>query len=317
MIDKNNTKRILFTVLIISTVISGSLLTGCVAKRESLLFDGEKRTYIIDLPVMYDSTVKYPLVLVFHGGGGNADHIREVTQFSQHAEEEGFIVVYPDGSGRFDRRFLTWNCGFCCGYALENNVDDIGFIRALIQYLTDEYSINESRIYATGFSNGGIMSYYAGAELSDVIAAIAPVAAQIGGQASEQEKIWRIPKPDEPVSVLSINGMNDSRVPYDGGRPKDNDTAVYSWMSTNESISFWVNANQCNSFPQRNISDSGNIITDTYAGGINNTMVRLISIVNGTHMWPGSHVNTQENSVMQELDATEVIWKYFDQHPKR
>jgi polyhydroxybutyrate depolymerase len=310
--------KIFISFFIITLLISTSLLSGCVSKRETIVFEGEKRTYIIDLPSTYDALTSYPLVLVFHGGGGNAENIREVTSFSQKAEEEKFIVVYPDGSGKLARRFLTWNCGFCCGYALENNIDDIGFIRALIQHLRGQYNIDNTRIYATGISNGGIMAYRVGAELSDIVAAIAPVAAQIGGQATKEEKLWRIPEPDHPVSVIAINGMNDSRVPYDGGRPENNDTAVYSWMSTNESISFWVEQNQCNSFPERNVSESGNIIIDTYAGGRNYTKVRLVSIVNGTHSWPGGKKGWEQgDDPIQELNATDVIWEFFQHHPKR
>ena len=128
-----------------------------------------------------------PLVVVLHGGGGNAENIEEVTGFSEKADEEGFIVVYPDGSGRLDRYLLTWNAGFCCGYALENNIDDVGFIRALIEYLQEKYAINRNMIYVTGISNGGMMSYRLGAELSDIVAAIAPVAGSIGGQATEED----------------------------------------------------------------------------------------------------------------------------------
>lgn len=318
MIQLEKALKIFISFFIISLLISTSIFTGCVSKRETFVFEGEKRTYLIDIPTNYDDSNSYPLVLVFHGGGGNAENIREVTNFSQKAEEEKFIVVYPDGSGKLPRRLLTWNCGFCCGYALENNIDDIGFIRALILFLKEKYNINETRIYATGISNGGIMAYRVGAELSDIIAAIAPVAAQIGGQATEEEKLWRIPEPKYPVSVIAINGMNDSRVPYDGGRPENNDTAVYSWMSTNESISFWVEQNQCNSFPERNVSESGNIIIDTYAGGRNDTKVRLVSIVHGTHCWPGGNKGWENgDEPIQELNATDIIWDFFRHHPKR
>ena len=305
----------LLGVIILFSTISFS---GCLSKRESFRYEGVKRSYLLDLPSSYKPSNTYPLVVVFHGGGGNAENIKEVTNFSKKGDEEDFIVVYPDGSGKLNYRLLTWNCGFCCGYALENDIDDVGFIRALIEYLVSEYPIDESMIFATGISNGGIMSYYVGSALSDIFAAIAPVAAQIGGQATEQEKIWRIPMPEYPVSVLAINGMNDSRVPYDGGRPKDNDTAVYSWISTNESISFWVVQNKCSSFPERNISASGNIIIDTYAGGLDHTMVRLISIVDGSHSWPGGSKGwDQGDTPSTEINATDEIWEFFKDHPKQ
>ena len=319
MIQKKVISKTFFVLFIIGLLCLTTVFTGCTGKRNTFRYDGETRTYIIDLPSNYDRSQSYPLIYVFHGGGGNAENIKDTTNFSQKAEEESFIVVYPDGSGKLNKKLLTWNCGFCCGYALENNVDDIGFIRALTEYFIEEYQIDETRIYATGLSNGGIMSYYVGAALSDIFAAVAPVASQIGGQATEQEIIWRIPEPDQPVSVLAINGMNDSRVPYDGGIPLDgNATAVYSWMSTNESISFWVEQNQCDSFPQRNISESCNIITDTYAGGLNKTEVQLISIVNGSHSWPGGNKGWNGGAEpTKEINATDLIWDFFNTHTKQ
>jgi len=311
MINKKKT----FLVTIITIIILISFLSGCIQKRQVFTHDGLQRTYILHLPSSYNPNDSYPLVLVFHGGGGNAESIREITNFTQKAEQEEFIVVYPDGTGKLNKKLLTWNCGFCCGYALENNIDDIGFIRSLIEHLQEKYTINSSMIYATGLSNGGIMSYYLGAELSDIFAAIAPVAAQIGGQATAQETLWQIPEPEYPVSVISFNGMNDSRVPYGGGT--SNETHVYSWMSTNESISFWVGQNQCNEIAQRNISKTGSIIIDTYHGGKNNTEVTLVTIVDGTHSWPGGQKGWENGAEpTKDINATDVIWDFFKTHPK-
>ena len=177
-------KITVITLITIIFLFSGSFLSGCVQKRETFIHDGLERHYILHLPDSYDESKSYPLVFVFHGGGGNAENIQETTNFSKKADEEHFIVVYPEGNGKLPHKLLTWNCGFCCGYSLENNIDDVGYIRALVEYLKETYSIDADRIYATGMSNGGIMSYQVGAALSDIFAAIAPVAAQIGGQAT-------------------------------------------------------------------------------------------------------------------------------------
>jgi polyhydroxybutyrate depolymerase len=291
---------------------------GCITPRESLLYDGQTRTYLLHVPSTYDGHSPVPLVIVLHGGGGNAENIEKVTGFSDLADREGFIVVYPDGTGRLDYRLLTWNGGFCCGYALENNVDDVGFIRALIPHLQQNYSINASRIYATGISNGGIMSYRLGAELSDILAAIAPVAGSIGGQASEQESLWRIPEPLCPLSVIAFHGTHDTRIPYDGGRPTENNTrGAYSYLSVNESIAFWVTYDDCETPPERNISSSGNIITDTYNGGKDNTSVVLYTIINGTHSWPGGTKGRERgDEPTMEISATEIMWEFFQNHPK-
>ena len=307
------TKKIVISLVII--LFTTSFLSGCVNIRKTFDHDGIERTYLIHIPKTYDKHIPTPLVMVFHGGGGNAKNIKETTNFSQKADEEGFIVVYPDGTGKLKRKLLTWNAGFCCGYARDNNIDDVGYIQALINHLSDTYTIDPNMIYATGLSNGGVMTYRIGAELSDLFAAIAPVAAQIGGQANQEDEIWQIPEPDSPVSVMVFNGMNDSRVPYDGGISEN--THVYSWMSTNESISFWVQQNQCNSVAQRNISFSGNIIIDTYQDGKNNTEVSLVTIVNGTHSWPGGQKGWEDGAEpTKEISATDMMWDFFKTHPK-
>ncbi len=316
-------KKILFIIFLATLLFLSILLTGCISNTDYIVYNDQKRffnirlPYKVDLPSSYDSSKSYPLLFVFHGGGGNADNIENTTNFTKKADEENFIVVYPYGTGTLNKRLLTWNCGFCCGYALENNIDDVGFIRSLYDYIENKYSINSDRVYATGISNGGIMAYRVGAELSDIFAAIAPVASQIGGQATQEEKIWHIPIPENPVSIIAFNGMNDTRVPYDGGRPLVDNAHVYSWMSTNESISFWVEQNNCNKTPEQNISESGNIIIDTYNDGINGTVVKLVTIVDGTHSWPGGKKGWSAGSEpTEEINATDIIWDFFKEHHK-
>jgi len=317
-------KKILSATFIVTILCLSIILAGCISNTDYIIHDGKKRffnvrlPYKINLPSSYDPSNSYPLVFVFHGGGGNGINIEDTTNFTQKADEEEFIVVYPYGTGVLNKILLTWNCGFCCGYALRNNIDDIGFIRSLYEHIENEYSINPNMVYATGISNGGIMSYRVGAELSDIFAAIAPVAAQIGGQATIDDELWQIPEPDNPVSVIAFNGMNDTRVPYDGGRPLEGNAHVYSWMSTNESISFWVEHNNCNTTPEQYISESGKIIVDIYHGGINNTEVTLVTIVDGTHSWPGGKKGWLGGpEPTQEISATDMIWDFFKDHPKK
>ena len=316
-------KKMLFAVFIV-TILILTIFTGCLSKPDYIVHDGKRRffnvhlPYKIDLPASYDPAESYPLVFVFHGGGGNANNIEDTTNFTRKGIEEKFIVVYPYGTGKLNKLLLTWNCGFCCGYALENNIDDVGFIKELYEHLKNKYSINPNMVYATGISNGGIMSYLVGAELSDIFAAIAPVSAQIGGQATIDDELWQIPEPVSPVSVIAFNGMNDTRVPYDGGRPLEGSAHVYSWMSTNESISFWVEHNQCNTTPQQNISESGNIIIDTYTNGLNDTEVKLVTIVDGTHSWPGGEKGWAGGpEPTKEINATDMIWDFFKEHTKQ
>src|SRR5208282_2572641 len=163
------------------------------------------RTYLLHLPPVYDGKRLLPLVIVLHGGGGNAPGAVRMTGFSEKADKGGFVVVYPNGSGRLKTRLLTWNSGNCCGYALDNNVDDVGFIRALIDELVKTRSIDPKRVYATGMSNGGMMTYRLGCELSDKIAAIAPVAGALSVENCQ---------PTNPVSVIIFHGTADEHVLY-------------------------------------------------------------------------------------------------------
>src|SRR5688572_24879246 len=162
--------------------------------RQTLVHDGLTRSYVVRAPKkLLKSDTPVPLVLVLHGGGGNAPNAEQMTGFTEKARREGFIVVYPEGYGRLKTALLTWNAGHCCGHAMENKVDDVGFIRSLIDEVSGRYPIDARRIYVTGMSNGGMMTHRLGIELSDRIAAIAPVAATVFGD----EK-----KPSHPVAAL-------------------------------------------------------------------------------------------------------------------
>ena len=132
------------------------------------------------MPPNYRKGEKLPLVIALHGGGGNAQNMEMMSGFSEKADKENFAVVYPNGSGRISNNILlTWNAEGCCQYAAENKIDDVGFISALIDKLVGDYGIDSKRIYATGFSNGAMMSFKLGEKIPDKIAAIAPVSGAI------------------------------------------------------------------------------------------------------------------------------------------
>jgi len=316
---KSNKKIILLVTIIMTLLFISSFLSGCTQLKQSFTYDGRTRHYVLHLPLSYNPGKKTPLVIVLHGGGGNADNIQETTEMNTKADKEGFIVVYPEGTGLLPNRFLTWNSGYCCGYALKHNVDDVGFIRFLIDYLKQKLSIDNQRIYITGFSNGAIMAYRLGAELSDIIAAIAPVAGSIGGNATENTSYWEIPTPTTPVSVIAFHGKQDARIPFDGGKPTiENTKGAYLYASVNHSIAFWVTNNHCNPQSQINISANGNIITTTYSGGNNQTEVVLYTIVDGTHAWPGGKPGWfGGDEPTQDISATDLMWDFFVQHPKK
>jgi polyhydroxybutyrate depolymerase len=277
-----------------------------------LRHDGRLRSYWLHVPPGYNGTA-IPLVVVLHAGGSYPARMATKTGFTEKADEETFIVVYPRGVYRWMPWWRMWNGGYCCGVAYEHNVDDVGFVAAMIAELRDGLAINGSRIYVTGHSNGAILAYRVAAELSDVVAAVGPVAGSIGGTASADSPLWVIPQPAHPVSVIHFHGLLDENVPYDGGHG-NNTWGTGTDLPVNASISFWVEHNNCSHEPERWTSDSGNITRDTYTGGENGSMVTLYTIVNGGHGWPGSSIGDRPS---QEISATELMWSFFQAHPKR
>jgi polyhydroxybutyrate depolymerase len=269
--------------------------------------DGGERTYILHVPLSYDGSQPVPLVIDLHGGGGNASTQMRTSQFSALADEKGFIVAYPYGTGRLDNKLLTWNGGTCCGYAFENQVDDVGFIRALIADLESQYKIDPKRIYATGLSNGGLMSFRLACDASDLFAAVAPVAGTL-----------KYPRcnPSEPVSIIEFHGTEDGRIGYNGGAGPDSLVDV-PFNSVKDSIDFWLEADQCDPTPQTEIFSD--IKHDTYSKCSDGIAIELYTIIGGKHAWPGSGGPAWDggDQPTQTISATDLIWEFFSSHPKK
>jgi polyhydroxybutyrate depolymerase len=277
--------------------------------RQNLVHDGITRSYVVRTPAKRlrpDAPV--PLVLVLHGGGGNAPNAEQMTGFTEKARREGFIVVYPEGSGRLKTNLLTWNAGHCCGYAMENKVDDVGFIRALIDEISRRYPVDPRRVYVTGMSNGGMMTHRLGIELSDRIAAIAPVVATVFGD----EK-----KPAHAVSALMINGSLDENVPPAGGAPGGRGTQAWDGTPTRpvlEQATFWASSGSCK--PEATKSDTKAWTHWRYACPTR-TSVELYLVKDNGHAWPGGKPGSRRGDPPSEsLEATDVIWDFFRTHAR-
>ena len=173
-----------------------------------LSHDKRERSAIVHVPPRASDKRDLPVIINFHGGGGHGANEQEYSLMDRLADREIFIAVYPNGSGRLSTRLLTWNAGTCCGYAVLNHIDDVGFTRALIEKLAESIPLDRRRIYATGLSNGAMMSYRLAAEAGDVIAAVAPVA---GGM------VLPAIKSPQAVPVLHIHSVDDPRALYNGG----------------------------------------------------------------------------------------------------
>ncbi len=255
---------------------------------------GHARGYILHVPSGHGGTAQLPLVIVLHGATQPAANAERMTGMSALADKENFIAVYPEGTGKLP----TWNAGNCCGFAQRENVDDVGFLRALIAKLETEYKIDRKRIYITGISNGAMMSYRAACEMSDVVAAVAPVE---GAQNLEC-------KPVAPVSVIVFHGTADRLVPYDGGSTPYQIGPHRSDSSVAETVAFWVKQDGCSSRPKHEVSTQ--VQVDTYSDCKQGTGVALYTIEGGHHMWPGLRISGNT------VPATELMWKFFAAHPK-
>jgi polyhydroxybutyrate depolymerase len=287
----------------------------------SISYDGLERTFHIHVPTSDNKSEQLPLVIVLHGRGGNGESMVLITRkgFDFLSESDRFIVAYPDGIE------LNWNDGRIDEEANDRahseNIDDVGFISALIDYMIRNYYIDSKRVYVTGISNGAIMSYRLACELSHKITAIAPVDGSI------PYMLFPECSPSNPVSVLAINNINDPLVPFEGGEIYGHFRRVKlgKVLSVNETIGFWVNRNKCISMPYiteepDNAPKDGTRVTrKEYSNGIDGTEVILYSVEGGGHTWPGGFQYLPAwiiGKTSRDINANEVIWSFFRKHSR-
>jgi polyhydroxybutyrate depolymerase len=277
---------LLLTVLV-AAGCSGSPGSGPTASGEhTLTVDGRERGYLLHVPPDADGPL--PVLLVLHGGGGNARQVAGQTGMSELADEAGFIVVYPDGSGR--TTLATWNAGGCCGYARRQRVDDVAFVSALLDEVLADQPADPDRVFVAGMSNGAMMSYRLACELSDRITGIAPT---------------------RPVSVLAVHGTADQLVPFAGGPPSRPTPGNETWVNTSvaDSVGFWVDHDGCRRPPVERTE--GEVSTATYAGCARGSEVVLHTVAGGGHAWPGGgRSRAAADPVPPEPDASRLIAEF-------
>ena len=275
----------------------------------SLAVGGLQRSAVVHVPPLYDRAVPMPVMLAFHGGGANADNMVRFSGLNEKADEAGFIAVYPNGTGRLSR-MLTFNGGNCCGQAAANGVDDVEFTRRLLDDVANACTIDPKRVFATGMSNGGIMAYRLASELSDRIAAIAPVGGPMGTKGC---------RPGRPVSVIHFHGTDDAFAPFQGGRGRG--LSGTSFFSVDHSIAAWVEADGCGPTPVTirlpDTTDDGTAVTrTTYGQGKDGAEVVLIVIEGGGHTWPGRESRLASlGKSTRDISANDLMWSFFQRHP--
>ena len=264
----------------------------------SFLSDGRTREYLLYVPRSYDRTKPTPLVISLHGAGGWPVQQRDLSGWNRLADAEGFIVVYPSAVAGAGPRI--WHVDHGAGLAR-----DVRFISALIDSLAAAYTIDPTRIYANGISNGGGMSFVLSCTLSDRIAAVGMVAAA-------QTLPWSWCTDRRPVPMIAFHGTADPDIPYNGGSSwlaPDSFPNVLTWARD------WSRRNQCDPRP----ADSGvaaDVTRMAYAHCADDAAVILYTIRGGGHTWPGGSGMPQWllGPTSRSIDATSVMWTFFREH---
>ena len=257
-----------------------------------VIFDEIPREYIVYIPENYNHNTPNSIVFVFHGFGGSNTFTMNSTGFNEIAEQENFIVVYPQGSLILNL-LSHWNVG---GFTSSSNTDDVAFVDYMISSLSEIYNINSERIYATGMSNGGFMSFLLACQLSNKVAAIASVTGSMTTQTLNECN------PQREVPILQIHGTNDPVVPYNG---------IQEWNTPIDNVlDYWVLNNQCSPNPDVNDledinSNNGITVQEIiYNNGLNGSMVKHFKVNGGTHVWFQN----------EDIDSSALIWEFFSNY---
>jgi polyhydroxybutyrate depolymerase len=313
--------------------------------QETVTVEDANRTFLVHLPRGYDPKTKYPVVLVLHDADNDALDMIRLSGFDQTADEHGVIAVYPNGLRRrwtnLEAESQQTNRGGYGGHrgggggmggggglgrprggqggggnrgAGRQSSNELAFFNALLDQLEAEYSVDDNRIYATGFSDGGFMDFQLGCNLANRVAAIAPVGAELAKSQAEFCKNWTY----RPVPLLMINGTEDPVLPYKGR------SGAMPTVSAPDTAKDWAKTAGCSKNAQRTTLPpraSGGLQTnvDSYSDCTQGAEVLLYSIVDGGHFWPGGEQPyVPANKIgrsSDDLEANEVIWKFFAAHP--
>ena len=303
-------------------------------REEVVKVNGSPRTIQVHLPADYSKKKRYAVVLVLHGIGGDGSLVARISHFNKTADQFGFIVVYPNS------RDGRWTAAPDAGVrtigpigrrrsilddmARAPRADDVGgnplnempFFNDLLDQIESEYSVDVSRIYATGYSDGAFMDFRLGCQMSDRIAAIATVGAVLPESLAESCSNWSW----RAVPLLMMNGTDDPMVPYRG---RMSNSVGFYLLPANETLKQWAKINSCGQKPQRTTiapKTPGGLETrvETYTDCSEGATAILYSIEKGGHTWPGGEQYIPVRFIGKtngDLDASEVIWNFFAAHP--
>ena len=288
--------------IILAFIFFTALLSQAFAQQSikaNIIHNQLQRNFSFYVPASYIKGTAVPLVFNLHGYSSNAEQQEFYGDFRKIADTAGFIIVHPNGTVFPQTGFQFWNVGLVGN----SNVDDVGFIHAIIDTLSKAYSIDENRIYSTGMSNGGFMSYHL-ACLSDRFAAIASVTGSMTALTQVLCKNAR------PMPIMEIHGTADAVVNYNGSS---------GILSIPEVLNFWIQKNGLDAnavikmnVPDLNTGDGSNAEHFYYPGSYE---VEHYKVINGGHTWPGTPFVI--GTTCQDFNASEVIWNFFNKHNKQ
>ncbi len=276
---------------------------------------GRKRVALVHVPPAAAQGQPLPVVFAFHGGGGNAEQHRTWIGLDAVADREGFLAVYPFGTGRlFDRKLLTWNAGSCCGFAAQEKVDDVGASVALLEALARRTPVDATRVYATGMSNGAMMAFRLAHDAGPRFAAIATVA----GAA-----VFRPFTAKTPMPILHIHSADDAHAPYNGGPgPRQLAGSRIEHPAVAIALDDWVVLNGCPRHPlkQQTIAakpdspDAGQSATQyRYTPCAGAAEIEIWKLTGAGHVWPGATPHSERllGRPTSLLDANDLAWNFL------
>ena len=308
------TRLILF--LLLATIASFVNAKGSATDLASGQYDIQSgaltRSYLLHVPKQL--THPAPLVIVMHGYTGSADSIMSYSGMNEVADEEGFVVVYPQGT--VDQQ---GNAFFNVGYEFhaDASVDDLQFIRDLVAHLQDELTLNPDKVFAAGMSNGADMSYLLACQASDIFRAVAPIAGVM------MRETFDTCSPSRPLPIFEVHGTNDEVSLFNGDMENSGGWGPYPDLPA--TIAFWVELNgltlkQSSNLPNSAANDTSHIVFDRYWSETQDNEVWFYRVVDGGHHWPGVQFDWWRNPMAwwyfrnanQDIDTSRVVWSFFE-----
>jgi polyhydroxybutyrate depolymerase len=270
----------------------------------------DARSYLLHVPPhaprRFGRAEPYPLLIVLHGSGASGQTIRRMSRLDSLADASGLIVAYPDATRNWLGLQSSWNAGACCGAAVRNDVNDIGFLRALVTHVETALPIDRRRVYVAGFSDGARMAYRAGCEMSAEIAAIAVVAGSLVEPGCS---------PKRAVPLIAFHGTDDDEVAFaDSSFSASARPEVAVAVPMPPAIRFWASANDCRRASVSAASPS--VVRTIYSGCAADVL--FYAIQGGGHAWPGGEQDGDDGDLpTRELSASAEIVRFFLRHSLR